>query len=269
MKTIGETIIVLRKKSGMTQEALASTIGIAPQTVSKWENNISLPDITLLPVIADIFDVSIDTLFGRGVPESFSAEQVLDISCQSLLKNMAAYFQAGNENPEESLEPFMKKYNDFLKSDETCRTGIFLNHGAVYYREKTGGMLLKRPKEGWSSLLENEEAVKLLELLCDSSFRRVLTYIFQSRKTSFTLNSICSKCSIENPERLKELLLQSGMFSENQIEFDEESISVYELSASGGRMAVFLGILSAAAEYTDYADNFFCCCICAASDYFD
>lgn len=261
MKTIGETITALRKKRGLTQEALASAIGIAPQTVSKWENNISLPDITLLPVIADIFEVSIDTLFGRGVSENLPPERVLDISCQSLLKNIAASFQTGEE--------FTAQHRDSLKNDDTCRTGIFFNHGAVYYREKTGGMLLKRPREGWCSLLEKEEAIRLLELLCDSSFRRVLINIFQSKRNTFTLNSICRKCGIDNPERLKEQLIQSGLFSAEQIQIDDESISVYELSASGGRMAVFLGILSAAAEYADYADNYFCCHICAASDFFD
>lgn len=261
MKTIGETITALRKKRGLTQEALASTIGIAPQTVSKWENNISLPDITLLPVIADIFDVSIDTLFGRDVSENLLPERVLDISCQSLLKNIASSFQTGDE--------FIAEHRDSLKNNDACRTGIFGGHGAVYYREKTGGMLLKRPKEGWRSLLENEEAIRLLELICDSSFRRVLINIFQSQKSTFTLNSICRKCGMENPQRLKEQLIQSGLFSEQQIQIDDESISVYELSASGGRMAVFLGILSAAAEYTEYADNYFCCHICSASDFFD
>lgn len=269
MKTIGETITALRKKRGLTQEAMASAIGLAPQTVSKWENNISLPDITLLPVIADIFDVSVDTLFGRDVSENVPAERVLDISCQSLLKNMAAFFLSADENPGRSPEAFMAGYRDFLKNNDNCRTGIFFNHGAVYYREKTGGMLLKRPKEGWRSLLENEGVIRILELLCDSGFRRVLTNIFQSQKNTFTLNSICRKCSIENPERLKEQLIQSGLFSEKQMQIDDESISIYELSASGGRMAVFLGILSAAAEYMDYADNYFCCRICAASDFFD
>lgn len=63
--TIGNTIATLRKEKGMTQEALANALGVTNQAVSKWESDQSCPDISLLPSIADLFDVSIDHLFGR------------------------------------------------------------------------------------------------------------------------------------------------------------------------------------------------------------
>ena len=62
--SMGEIILSLRKKKGLTQEGLANAIGISAQAVSKWENG-GMPDIELVPVIADFFDVSIDVLFGR------------------------------------------------------------------------------------------------------------------------------------------------------------------------------------------------------------
>ncbi|MDE7248453.1 MAG: helix-turn-helix domain-containing protein [Lachnospiraceae bacterium] len=67
MNTIGETIATLRKKQGLTQEALANLIGVSAQSVSKWENNTNMPDISLLPLLADIFSCRIDDLFNRGV----------------------------------------------------------------------------------------------------------------------------------------------------------------------------------------------------------
>jgi len=60
---IGENIKELRKAHGITQEQLAEKLDISFQAVSKWENNIAFPDITLLPVIAEFFGVSIDYLF--------------------------------------------------------------------------------------------------------------------------------------------------------------------------------------------------------------
>ena len=57
---IGSKIKMLRKKNGLTQEQLAESIGVSFQAVSKWENDISLPDITLVPVIANFFCVSTD-----------------------------------------------------------------------------------------------------------------------------------------------------------------------------------------------------------------
>jgi transcriptional regulator with XRE-family HTH domain len=50
---IGNRIKTLRKQRGITQEQLANAIGISFQAVSKWENNIALPDITMAPVLAN------------------------------------------------------------------------------------------------------------------------------------------------------------------------------------------------------------------------
>ncbi|QVK17018.1 helix-turn-helix transcriptional regulator [Mycoplasmatota bacterium] len=60
---IGEVIKRLRKKQDVTQEKLAEYLGISYQAISKWENGVALPDITLVPTIANFFDVSIDELF--------------------------------------------------------------------------------------------------------------------------------------------------------------------------------------------------------------
>lgn len=64
MKTVGERIAALRKERGITQEGLAGIIGISSQAISKWENNVTMPDIMLLPIIADTLGVTIDELFG-------------------------------------------------------------------------------------------------------------------------------------------------------------------------------------------------------------
>lgn len=61
---IGERIANLRREKGYTQEELAEKLSVSPQAVSKWENNISCPDITLLPEIARLFDVTVDELLG-------------------------------------------------------------------------------------------------------------------------------------------------------------------------------------------------------------
>lgn len=64
-ETLGTNIMRLRKEAGLTQEQLANALGISYQAVSKWENGVSCPDISTLPLIADLFSVSIDSLFGR------------------------------------------------------------------------------------------------------------------------------------------------------------------------------------------------------------
>ena len=64
-ETLGTNIMRLRKEAGLTQEQLANALGISYQAVSKWENGVSCPDISTLPLLADLFSVSIDSLFGR------------------------------------------------------------------------------------------------------------------------------------------------------------------------------------------------------------
>ena len=50
---LGKKIRQLRFKAGMTQEQLAEKLGIGPQSVSKWENAVAMPDISLLPKLAE------------------------------------------------------------------------------------------------------------------------------------------------------------------------------------------------------------------------
>lgn len=78
---IGNKIKELRKQRGITQEQLADSIGISFQAVSKWENNIAYPDITLLPVLASYFGVSMDTLFDYNQKEI--AEKILAVAKES------------------------------------------------------------------------------------------------------------------------------------------------------------------------------------------
>lgn len=62
-KTIGEILKELRKANGMTQEQAAEALNVSFQSISRWENGLSYPDITLIPIIARLFNVSTDTLF--------------------------------------------------------------------------------------------------------------------------------------------------------------------------------------------------------------
>ncbi len=65
MKTIKIQEIIKEKRleRNLSQEALAEAFGISVQAVSKWENGLSYPDITVLPKICDYFNISMDTLF--------------------------------------------------------------------------------------------------------------------------------------------------------------------------------------------------------------
>lgn len=62
--TIGENIRNYRKKNDITQEGLAERLGVTYQSVSRWENGTTYPDLELIPAIAEMLGVTVDELFG-------------------------------------------------------------------------------------------------------------------------------------------------------------------------------------------------------------
>lgn len=91
-ETFGERFQRLRKNLGYKQEYIAEKVNVTPQAVSKWENDLSSPDISVLPLLADIFNVTLDELLGR---ESISTkiipvENRKDINSMILKINVAS-----------------------------------------------------------------------------------------------------------------------------------------------------------------------------------
>ena len=89
--TVGKTIASLRHGAGMTQAILSDKLGVSDKTVSKWENGQGFPDVTLFPLIASIFGVSVDYLMNgsrRGI--AIAGNIVADV-----VKNIDVYPDAG------------------------------------------------------------------------------------------------------------------------------------------------------------------------------
>lgn len=85
--TFSKTLQKLRKDKKVTQEQLASYLGVSPQAVSKWENG-SYPEGDLLPKLADYFSVSIDYFYGRSKEESSIEQKILEHLKQVLKKEV-------------------------------------------------------------------------------------------------------------------------------------------------------------------------------------
>lgn len=95
---LGKKIKQLRFKAGLTQEQLADRLGIGPQSVSKWENAVAMPDITTLPLLAEVFGVSIDELF--------------DLSAEQRLNRIENRMDLEEDLPQDVF----LEYEEFLKS---------------------------------------------------------------------------------------------------------------------------------------------------------
>lgn len=70
IENFGMIVLEARRRAGMTQEIFAGKLGITPQAVSKWENGLGYPDVTLFPEIAEVLDIPIERLFGVETDQS-------------------------------------------------------------------------------------------------------------------------------------------------------------------------------------------------------
>ena len=68
--TLGKRLAALRREKGMKQDELSELLGVTPQAVSKWENDQTCPDISLLPSLAKIFGISVDELLSGKKEEA-------------------------------------------------------------------------------------------------------------------------------------------------------------------------------------------------------
>lgn len=134
---LAANILRYRKNKGLSQEELASKLGITFQAVSKWENAKAAPDITFLPMMADIFECSIDDLFsympkcrreehnllpGDSVPEDmkkYVGDQIkyrvdhhgsTDKFLEIMAENLSGNFELTDENIERLLDAYRKLY---------------------------------------------------------------------------------------------------------------------------------------------------------------
>lgn len=101
-ETIGTRIALARKAKGLTQEGLAERLGVSSQAVSKWENDLSCPDISLLPKLC----------------------QVLGITCDMLLTYSDSEVKMLPEQEQKSLEELTLRINVFSHDGDKVRINI-------------------------------------------------------------------------------------------------------------------------------------------------
>ena len=80
-KTLGEMISSLRKEKNMTQNDLAEKMNVTDKAVSKWERNLSCPDVNSIPKLAEILDVSVEELLNAQIKQDNSkVDDIINVS---------------------------------------------------------------------------------------------------------------------------------------------------------------------------------------------
>lgn len=116
MMKLGEKIKSLRKQKNISQEIFANYLGVSFQSVSKWENGITMPDVVMIPAIASFFGISTDELFDFNL---YEIEKKVD----AIVAEHSKYWNSNKAKAEQIIREGLKKYpgNDVLLN---CLIGV-------------------------------------------------------------------------------------------------------------------------------------------------
>ncbi len=126
MQSLGERIAALRKARGMTQEQLAESCSVTAQAVSKWENGLTAPDISLLPRLAELFSVTTDELLGVHRAETVAVDpSAVDVSKLLLRVRVLSSENEVKVNFPFTVAELLLKNEKFLESAGNGKNGVF------------------------------------------------------------------------------------------------------------------------------------------------
>ncbi len=127
---IGYKIRQMRNKAGLTQEQLATKLGISAQSISKWENEITMPDISLLPDIAETFGVSIDELF--------------DLTTEQKLKRIENRIEIEEELSEQTFSEYEEFLKGLIDTSENKLTALSLLANLYHHRMEADSLRVSK-----------------------------------------------------------------------------------------------------------------------------
>lgn len=254
---LAENIACLRKARSMTQEALAELIGVSPQTISKWENSTTYPDVSLLPVIADVFGVTIDALYGREaeIPQ-VTPETAVDRVIEQVRETVVATIF--NPELDGKVEDQLEQYTRVMQSDSRQRSVIENDRDVLYYRESLGALALRKPQDGWSKMFAQMENLEILRLLADEDFRKAMQVLISRRMMTFTISSLAKAADVSDAERLCSMMQESGLFAKRELIIDENPLVYYELTQSETKLYLLYAVLGFAQELRTYEPVHYC-----------
>ncbi|MBR6556951.1 MAG: helix-turn-helix transcriptional regulator [Clostridia bacterium] len=125
---IGQRIRELRRRSGCTQEALAGAIGVSSQAVSRWESEGGYPDMETVPLIANYFGVSIDSLFGYNNERALRIDELV-----ARIEKMDLWNNGVNVNVDECISLAREAMIEFPGNEKVmlCLASVLYNAGYV------------------------------------------------------------------------------------------------------------------------------------------
>lgn len=264
---IGSVISELRKTKGVTQEELAKYVGVSAQAVSKWENG-GVPDTELLPKIADYFEISIDSLFGRSMTDDKNLKSALiknvyntpddqrfkvafnycwDIERALMPNNFVIDYQDSIEDNEKMFTEDEQQYSQILTNHGFTQMGIA--NRLQYF------LIVPEIKDTDMAFFNGIDYPALFKDLSDKDvFDACILLNKRDSEKAFTPNLLVKHMSIsfEKSEQILATLRKYRLVYTSQIEMDDEVQIVYHFYPS----PAFIALLIFARAILDRPNNF-------------
>ena len=210
---IGNKIKQLRVKAKLTQEQLAERLGISAQSISKWETAVTMPDITLLPMLSQEFGVTIDELF--------------DLTAEQKMRRIERRF----DTDEEFLPEIFKEYEDFLKNqlaESQDRTRI-LSLLATLYHHRMQSDAKKVSKYAREAISRNPAEKECQWLLCKSEGQYVWDWNIENHVAIINFyKGLIEEDAETSKKALPYSFLIDNLIADHRTEEAEKYLEIYQ-----------------------------------------
>ena len=252
VETIGKQIASLRKEKGVRQEELAKYVGVSAQAVSKWENG-GVPDVELLPKIADFFSVSIDRLFDRNISDSnlqsalmkkiieIPDDQKIKVAfdlCWDIERALYPYYKyIDKDSIEDYAEEFDGKgvYSSIMRNDGFTLMGISDCH--KYF------LLVPDPRSTNEAYFGEIDYPAFFKDMSDRTFFDACVFLNQrDANKAFTPMLLVKNLGIDaqKADEILKTLEKYHLVYPSQIEMDDELKTVYRFSPPPSFVALLI-----------------------------
>ena len=234
MNDIGKQITALRRDRNMTQEQLATLIGVSAQTVSKWECGTTMPDILLLPVLADIFEVSIDALFGIEPKIRQNTIPVTDTQPPEAAYDMCLDLMWGDaDSTAEERRKDILKFRRSLTDDRTSQSMYLTSDYKGIFADADMALVCRLTHDEQFKPLQFIDAALFLSALAQTDVLKIMQYQLSNNGRGFTAATAAAKCGMTEEAATNALgcLVQFGYTSYQLVEMpdEEKPLEVYRL----------------------------------------
>lgn len=253
VEIIGKQIASLRKEKGVKQEELAKYVGVSTQAVSKWENG-GVPDVELIPKIADFFSVSIDNLFNRNISDdnlqSVLMKKIAEApydrkfkiafnfcwDIERALMRHPEYIDKGSiENYEKEIGCSDQHYSSIIRNDGFTRMGIA--NRSQYF------LIVPNPRSTNDAYFKGINYPAFFKDMSDKAFFDACVFLNQrDSKKAFTPMLLVKKLGIdvEKANEILKTLKKYHLVSTSQVEMDDELQTVYQFRPTPSLVALLI-----------------------------